>query len=100
MKKYIFKGFLAAFIAATIFLSIITGAKAKSDTYPTTFRVYAIDRQHDLLILQDFNGYIWTWEGVEDWEPGDIASAIMDDNGTKNITDDSIMKLKYSGYDY
>lgn len=66
--------------------------------YPETFIVVAVDQDHDFITLQDFNGFTWNWNGCEDWMIGDIASAIMDSNGTEDITDDRIVMLKYSGY--
>jgi len=66
--------------------------------YPETFVVVAVDPEHDFITLQDFNGYTWNWGSCEDWQQGDIAAAIMDSNGTENITDDRIIMLKYSGY--
>lgn len=100
MKKLIVKGFLAAFGATAVILSATGAKQPKTDVYPTTFEVYALDRKHDLLILQDYSGNVWTWEGIEDWCKGDIASALMSDNGTKKINDDEIIKLQYSGYFY
>lgn len=66
--------------------------------YPETFIVVAVDQHHDFITLQDFNGFTWNWNGCEDWMIGDIASAIMDSNGTEAIQDDIILELKYSGY--
>lgn len=66
--------------------------------YPETFVVVAVDPEHDFITLQDFSGYTWTWNSCEDWQVGDIASAIMNSNGTEDITDDQIIMLKYSGY--
>lgn len=100
MKKHILRAFLAAFGATAIILSFTGRTKAKTDIYPTTFEVYALDRKHDIIILQDYNGEIFTWKGIEDWCLGDVASALMNDNGTETITDDEILMLRYSGYNY
>ena len=37
-------------------------------------------------------------DGVEDWEVGDGASAIMCDNGTQEIFDDSIVSVRYNSW--
>lgn len=42
----------------------------------------------------------YIYEGVEDWHAGDIASALMDSNGTSKVSDDVIVSLKYSGNIY
>ena len=66
--------------------------------YPATFMVSAVDLDNDLVFLVDFNGNEWAISGVEDWMEGDIASAIMSDNGTPVIYDDRIVDIRYSGY--
>lgn len=66
--------------------------------YPETFKVIVVDHEHDFIALQDFTGHVFYWSSAEDWLEGDIASAIMNSNGTETITDDRIVMLKYSGY--
>lgn len=68
--------------------------------YPETFIVDRVDRENDVLYLETFSGNVFTWNSCEDWEPGDIASAIMNSNGTEEVKDDTIIMLKYSGYIY
>ena len=63
--------------------------------YPTVFIV--TDIHNDEVSLKDYNGNIFCFEGVEDWAIGDICSAIMDNNGTQDITDDIIVSTRYSG---
>ena len=84
------KAILISFLLATIFNT--------SSEYPQTFVVTEVNQAADTITLEDFNGYTWTYEGAEDWLPGDIAAAIMDDNGTDIIFDDSIKQLRYTGY--
>ena len=102
MKKHILRAFLAAFIATTIILSIAGKTKANSydlkHEYPETFTVIATNVGADYIVLRNFAGHFYVWGNCEDWEPGDIASAIMNDNGTADVTDDIIVTLKYSGY--
>ena len=69
-----------------------------STDYPQTFVVTEVDYEADTITLEDFSGNTWTWEGAEDWMQGDIAAAIMNDNGTPTIYDDEIKQLKYCGY--
>ena len=66
--------------------------------YPQTFVVDEVNQEADYITLIDFSGNIWTYNGAEDWQVGDIAAAIMDDNGTATVTDDTIKTLRYTGY--
>lgn len=67
--------------------------------YPKTFIVSTCDPDTNRVFLVDANDNEWVIFGVEDWMEGDIASAIMSDNGTtKTIYDDKIVELRYSGY--
>ncbi len=93
--------------AATLlitFASFTTKATAaapkmdQSNLYPCTFIVYEIDRDEDIIFLTDANGFEWEYEGVEDWHAGDVATAMMYDNGTPKIFDDEIIKLHFAGW--
>lgn len=67
--------------------------------YPQTFIIDEIDEQNDLVYLATFSGFVYIWEGVDDWQVGDIGAAIMYNNNTPDdITDDYIMVLEYSGF--
>lgn len=103
MKKLLISAFLTVAATATFFNSGITAqAKSLNDDsfYPQTFIVSKVDQKNDIMELRTFGGFIFTWEGVEDWSEGDIASAIMYDNNTEDIRDDEIIKLHYSGWIY
>ena len=90
MKKFI------AIVA--LFVMIFAFSTACAEIYPQTFFVNDIDHAQDMLILIDFNGNEWLWSGIEDYEKGDIIAAIMEDNGTEIIYDDTIINIRYSGY--
>ena len=80
-------------------MDIMVSRYEKVETvYPATFVVSAVDLYNNLVFLVDFNGNEWSISGVEDWAEGDIASAIMSDNGTPIIYDDRIVDIRYSGY--
>ena len=72
-------------------------ASSPETLYPTVMQVIDMNTQENVLILVDFNGNTWEWEGIEDWAIGDIAGVIMDNNGTSNIYDDEILILRYCG---
>ena len=99
MKKTLIS-LLTALTLATSFAPIQAEAKA-SDLYAETFIVYEIDREEDIIFLMTYDGeHDYIYEGVEDWHAGDIASALMDSNGTSKVSDDVILSLKYSGNIY
>ncbi len=88
---------VAAIVAASSFTAHADGI---NNYYPQTFIVDDLDYENDLIILVDFNGNVFEYEGIEDYEPGDVAAAIMYNNGTTFINDDQIIDLKYCGYIY
>ena len=85
-------------IAAILVLIFCSQSIASGKEYPQTFIVSDIDRDADIMYLETFSGMVYTWEGVEDWQVKDVAAAIMNDNGTEDITDDDIKQLEYTGW--
>lgn len=85
-------------IAIVVACAILMGIVACAEIYPQIFMVNLVQREQDQVFLLDFNGDIWVILGAEDWEVGDIAAAIMDDNNTPYIKDDKIIQLEYNGY--
>jgi hypothetical protein len=81
-------------------MSIMVSRHGSIETlYPKTFTVSAVDLDNDMVFLVDYNGNEWAIYGIEDWMEGDVASAIMSDNGTPDsIYDDKIVDIRYSGY--
>lgn len=94
------KGILATLAVVMILgMNTLVGqTKEPKSEYPETFTVIATNVGADYIVLRNFTGHFYVWGNCEDWEPGDIASAIMNDNGTADVTDDIIVTLKYSGY--
>lgn len=86
MKKF--------FTIITLFVLLTVSAFA--EIYPQTFVVS--DIKDDILVLVDYNENEWIWKGVEDYAINDIVAAIMDDNHTITIYDDTIITLRYAGY--
>lgn len=68
--------------------------------YPLTTIVTRVDKRGDIVYVNDSNGNEWSFFGVEDWQEGDICSMIMANKGTKNISDDIIIKQQYGGAFY
>ena len=65
--------------------------------YPKTLVVTETDTARDVVVCEDYNGNVWEFEGVEDWETGDIVSAIMDSKGTEEVHDDEFVVCRYGG---
>lgn len=67
--------------------------------YPKATIVTELDYENDLVIIEDFNGFLWSFEGIEDWIVNDICSLLMYDNGTsETIFDDIIVDVHYDGW--
>ena len=65
--------------------------------YPKAMVVYNIDKENDVVVLKDFNGNTWEFEGVEDWAVNDLCTCLMYDNKTSSIYDDEIVSTRYDG---
>ena len=94
MKKF---AIVWSFIVAIAILMGIA-ACASAETYPQTFVVDLVNHEQNYMVLVDFNGNEWIWEGVEDFDCGDIIAAIMEECETSTIYDDEIVKIRYAGY--
>ena len=68
--------------------------------YPSCGMVVEINRENGEVIVKDFNGNLWAFEGNEDWLEGDICAMIMSDEGTPSIYDDVIIQARYCGWNY
>lgn len=90
MKKFI--------IVVVLFALFATFFTAYAEIYPQTFVVDLINYEQNFTILVDFNDNEWVWEGIEDFNCGDIVAAIMEECGTPTIYDDKIVMIKYTGY--
>lgn len=64
--------------------------------YPSTMVVDSIEG--DAVTLATAAGYLYEMTGAEDYEIGDVVSAIMYTAGTPGITDDAIITARYSGF--
>ncbi len=67
--------------------------------YAKSTTVVMLEKATDTVVCQDFNGNLWCFYGIEDWQIGDVASLLMSDNGTENyIYDDIVLSARYDGY--
>lgn len=82
-------------VAATI--GILAGVKANAAEYPGLLKVTEV--QPEYLTGVDGNGTLWDYDtDPEDWQVGDLAAVIFEDNGTESIYDDDIRQIRYVGY--
>lgn len=66
--------------------------------YARTTIVVEVDRNNDLVTVEDSTGNRWQFYGAEDWQEGDCASLLMWDNGTDTILDDEVQGAHYSAW--
>lgn len=73
-------------------------APRNSDYYGLTTIVEETDDIMDTVYVRDYNGHLWSFQGVEDWQVGDCATLIMDNNCTLNIADDIVVSTHYGSW--
>ncbi len=89
------------FLIAVIILSMVAlfgGCALNGREYAQMTVVVEIDSENDEVVCEDFNGMLWAFSGCEEWQVGDIATMIMNDNGTPLIYDDVIVHINYDGW--
>ena len=67
------------------------------ELYPATAVVIGFDAESDEVFAEDYNGNVWAFTGIEDWEVGDFAAFVMSDAGTESVYDDEIVSVRYAG---
>lgn len=98
---FVFMCVLAAMVvvimgfAVASFWYTATTAKTQTNVYPLLTTVTEVDRDKDLVTVEDNNGFIWQFGGADDWEEGDLCNCLMDNKGTKKIFDDEIIMTRY-----
>ena len=68
-----------------------------NDYYPMTTIVREIDNKNDIVTVENNDGELFQFIGIEDWQINDICTLMLDNNGTENIYDDIIIKTIYNG---
>lgn len=85
-------------IALTLTLTVFA-LTASAEIYPLTAKVTEINYEDDTVTVETFTGFLFSFIGCEDWQEGDCASLIMDDNGTEKIFDDVIIMAHYGAWE-
>ena len=89
---------LAFALPVLMYVEYQAEVKAEHSVYPLTVQVVELDHDADVVVCVDGAGNDWEFYGVEDWQVGDFASLLMDDNGTaETIYDDVITMTHYAG---
>ena len=84
-------------IALILILTAIA-LTASAEVYPLTAKVVEVNYDDDTVTVETFTGFLFSFEGCEDWAEGDCASLIMDDHGTEKIFDDEIIMAQYCAW--
>ena len=92
MKRLVILLTLAALAAGILLGHEMT----KHVYYPATMIVDAIE--DDIVYLSTETGHQYAYIGASDEEPGDLMSVLMDSMGTRYVTDDRIVQVRYSGF--
>lgn len=66
--------------------------------YPLVAVVREVDRAEDTVLFEDSTGHRWRIRGAEDWQIGDCAGLLMNDNGTSSVRDDTVIAARYSAW--
>lgn len=95
---------LAMFMLFELCLSLHFGKNTEAKTEIKTDNLYAlsttvtsINPSTDTVTVEDYNGNLWSFSGIEDWQINDRCSLIMNTNNTPSIYDDIIVSQKYDG---
>ena len=101
---YIFIAVICALICVLLTLawyaiySLAAARSAACECYALTTCVVEVDRDNDIVTCEDSNGNLWEFYGCEDWQEGDCASLLMNNQGTPSIYDDAIEGARYSAW--
>lgn len=78
-------------------LGCVALGSTQKQTYATTAVVVSCNKETDIVICEDYNGELWEFFGVEDWQKNDVITLTMDTCGTDKVYDDKIVSTRYSG---
>ena len=73
-------------------ISLMLSGCARED-YSRRVTVTELDKGTDIVTVEDEQGNLWEFYGVDDWHTGDKCELLMEDNGTREIQDDIIVRI-------
>lgn len=68
-------------------------------TYMQLTKVVDFTECVDMVTVEDYNGKLWYFHGIEDWEIGDACILTIKKYNTEYEEDDEIIKTTYSAWD-
>lgn len=100
MKKLLVLALATMMMASTVQAAPTTDGECK-DLYPLTGIVTEVKRIEDLdlvtMTCANGNQFSWYTDSTDDWLINDLASCIMNSNGTDEVYDDEIVDAHYVG---
>ena len=66
--------------------------------YPRAYIVIDVNDAENVVTISDVNGFIYKFEGVEDYVMGDMVSCIMYSGTDNDIFDDEIIFHRCAGH--
>lgn len=92
------KHFISVFCIVVVLMTAV--AMPHRECYAATGRVVRLDYFKDWVDVELGNGHIYVFEGIDDYQLGDIVSMLMDSHGTEDISDDEILDVSYAGFNW
>lgn len=100
MKKALTLALTIIMVSAPVSAAPTTDGECK-DLYPLTGIVTEVEHMEDtdLITMTTANGNQFSWytDSTDDWFINDLASCIMNSNGTDEVYDDEIVDAHYVG---
>lgn len=101
MKKLLVLALATMMVSIPVSAAPTTDGECK-DLYPLTgivTEVQEVDKDTDLVTMTCANGNLFSWyvDSTDDWCINDLASCIMNSNGTDEVYDDEIVDAHYVG---
>lgn len=95
------KKFLRVAMCASLMMCACSKAEVQAETveverlYIRETVVYEFVPAEDEVVVEDSQGNLYAFYGIEDWEINDRCVLLMDDMGTESIEDDEIIRTFY-----
>ena len=90
----------AILLAFSSFSAIVEKSEGVREIDPRNYYIQettVVEIDGNKVIFETENGNLFSIYGVEDWQVGDTAILLFDNNGTHEIKDDIILREFYRG---
>lgn len=78
---------------------LVNSVKTEHEYYARGAVVIELDRENDIVVVEDCVGFTWEFTECDDWCLGDGCVMVMDTMGTDEIFDDEIINVHYERID-